>query len=300
MLSSLHSFYKPVCLTLLAILGLACGHLVDTLLLMNLRPAVTTGIVADRLTTPAIAKTPEADLNLILQKNIFDANNRSANAMLERGPGTAVNQDASAPPARSDLKLFGTVVAGERSQVLLKVDKDLQLYHLGEKIPDGGTVEEIRRNQVEIRNRDQSLTTLSLYEVAPAANRGVRSDAEAGTDSRNDTEGIRAVGENRWVISSRTIESVRENFADQLRLAQMQPRTVDGKTNGFLVQRINPRSLLAKVGLQRGDVIIDVNNIRLDSPEKGLQVFQQLREARQINLSVERNGQPMSFAYEIE
>lgn len=297
MLSFLHSFYKPVCLTLLAILGLACGHLVDTLLLMNLRPVVTTGIVTDRLMPSSMVKTPEADLNLILQNNIFDANNRSATAVIKRDSGTAVGQEESAPVSRSDLKLFGTVVAGERSQVLLKVDKDLQLYHLGEEIPGGGTIEEIRRNQVEIRNRDQSLTTLSLHEMTPAANRGMRPDVDA---NRNMTEGIRAIGENRWVISSRTIESVRENFADQLRLAQMQPRTVDGKTNGFLIQRINPRSLLAKVGLQRGDVIIDVNNIRLDSPEKGLQVFQQLREARQITLSVERNGQPMSFAYEIE
>jgi general secretion pathway protein C len=75
---------------------------------------------------------------------------------------------------------------------------------------------------------------------------------------------------------------------------------VDGKTDGFLIQRINPRSLLAKLGLQRGDVVIDVNNIKLDSPEKALLIFQQLREARQITLAVERNGQPMNFSYEIE
>ena len=80
----------------------------------------------------------------------------------------------------------------------------------------------------------------------------------------------------------------------------MQPRMVDGKTDGFLIQRINPRSLLAKLGLKRGDVVIDVNNIKLDSPEKALMIFQQLREARQIGLSVERNGSPMTFAYEIE
>jgi general secretion pathway protein C len=58
--------------------------------------------------------------------------------------------------------------------------------------------------------------------------------------------------------------------------------------------------LLAKMGMQRGDVIIDVNNIKLDSPEKALMIFQQLREARQISVAVERNGNPLSFAYEIE
>jgi general secretion pathway protein C len=54
------------------------------------------------------------------------------------------------------------------------------------------------------------------------------------------------------------------------------------------------------MGMQRGDVIIDVNNIKLDSPEKALMIFQQLREARQISVAVERNGNPLSFAYEIE
>ena len=54
------------------------------------------------------------------------------------------------------------------------------------------------------------------------------------------------------------------------------------------------------MGLQRGDVVIDVNSIKLDSPEKALLIFQQLREARRISVSIERNGVPVSFAYEIE
>ena len=72
------------------------------------------------------------------------------------------------------------------------------------------------------------------------------------------------------------------------------------KTDGFLIQRLYPRSILVKMGLQRNDVVLDVNNIKLDSPEKAMQVFQQLREARQISVSVERNSQPMNFVYEIE
>jgi len=74
---------------------------------------------------------------------------------------------------------------------------------------------------------------------------------------------------------------------------------LNGKIDGFLIKRINARSLLVKMGMQRGDVVKEVNNIKLDSPEKALQIFQQLREARQITVEVERNGQPMNFAYEI-
>jgi general secretion pathway protein C len=291
MLNILHSFYRPTCLALCLLLGLACGHLADTVLQMQLRSVVPVVVVpkpSEERTSPKIAT---ADLNLILQNNIFDADNRSADATINRSPVSAGN-DNPAATTRADLKLFGTVVAGELSQALLEVNKELKIYHLGDKIAGSGTLEEVLRNQVKIKNRDQSLTTLILYEQAPKAAGGETASSPAankvnGKPANNvgDVD-IREVGENRWMISQSTIESVRENFAAQLRLAQMQPRIVAGKTDGFLIQRINPRSLLAKLGLQRGDVVIDVNNIKLDSPEKALQIFQQLREARQISLAV--------------
>jgi general secretion pathway protein C len=301
MLIVLHSFYRPICLTLLALLGFASGHLLDTVLQMKLRTVAPATTVTERRDESGSAKITESDLNLILQNNIFDADNRSATATMTRVP-TSSGSEESSTTTRADLKLFGTVVAGELSQALLEVNKELKLYHLGDKIAGNGTLEEIQRNQVTIKNRDQSLTTLTMHEQAPPSpgREAVASSAPSKTNGSKEVVDVREVGENSWMISRETIESVRENFAAQMRLAQMQPRIVDGKTDGFLIQRINPRSLLAKLGLQRGDVVIDVNNIKLDSPEKALLIFQQLREARQISLAVERNGQPMTFSYEIE
>ena len=150
---------------------------------------------------------------------------------------------------------------------------------------------------MQIRNRDQSLTTLTLQEKAslstPATLSKAGSERGAGGEVRN-------VGENRWLISRHMGESVRDNFAAQMRLVQMQPRTQAGKISGFVIQRIDSSSVLGRLGLKRGDVIIDVNNTKLDSPEKGLQIVQQLREARRITLAVERDNQPMSFLYEIQ
>jgi len=288
-------FHRELCLLLLVLFGLACGHLIDTALQMNLRPGITIGYTTAGAVVTNAPKIAADDLNLILQNNVFDASNRSTAASMTLATDTA-GSEGSSSVARADLKLLGTVVAVEHSQVLLEVNKELKFYHLGAKVPGDGTVEKIRRNQVEIRNRDQSLTTLTMHEQGPLATRGVSSSAEANADDGGD---IRSVGENRWLISRNLVESVRDNLADQLRLAQMEPRAVDGKTDGFLVKRINSRSVLVKMGLQRGDVVKEVNNIKLDSPEKALQIFQQLREARQISVAVERNGQPMNFAYEI-
>jgi len=251
--------------------------LVDVVLQVNLRPEVDIQTTIAKSPVSKSRQTSEADLNLILQNNIFDAKNRSSSVVMGPTPGTSATDSAD--------------------------KKDIQLYHLNDELPGGGTLEQVERSQVKIRNRDQSLTTLMLHEQGPTSSAGRNRSQEdkVSTNQDLDSQGtIREVGENRWVVSSSMVESVRDNFATQMRLAEMQPRLVNGKTDGFLVRRIYPRSILAKMGLQRNDVVLDVNNIKLDSPEKAMQVFQQLREARQISIAVERNSQPMSFVYEIE
>jgi hypothetical protein len=102
MLNVMHGFYKPICLTLLAVLGLACGHLSGTALQMYLRPQATVAATTGPSTVISSAKTTSADLNLILQNNIFDTSNRSTTATMTLGSVTAGNDDTSSV-ARADL-----------------------------------------------------------------------------------------------------------------------------------------------------------------------------------------------------
>jgi general secretion pathway protein C len=301
MVNFLYSYYRPILLVLLVLLGVTCGHLIDSLLQIKLRPAAS----SEQLDRPVAARPSrgldEAALNAILRNNIFDADNRSATATMTLSTTTAAQDQSAVAPPRTDLTLIGTVVAGEDSLALLEIGREMQVYRLDQEVEGGGRIESIARTAVTIRNRDQSLATLYLDEEAASGtaappSRPARSAGTAATDAG----GIREVGDNRWVVSQNLVDTVRSNFSTQLRLAQMQPRLVAGVTDGFLVQRLYPQSILAKMGLQRGDVVVDVNDIRLDSPEKALQVFQQLRDARRLTVAVERNGQPMSFVYEIE
>jgi len=294
MLSVLYSFYKPIFLAMLVLLGLACGHLVDTVVQMNLRPEIMAAPPRSHSVVSEPLQNTEAGLNLILQNNIFDANSRSATATMT----LASKKDALAAAARADLKLIGTVVLAGRSQVLLEGNNELKFYRLGDTVPCDGTVEKILRNQVQIRNRDQSVTTLKLQEKGPLSTPATH--PKAGLEGGAAGGEVKNVGENRWLISRSMGETVRDNFAAQMRLVQMQPRTQAGKIDGFVIQRIDSRSILGQLGLRIGDVVIDVNNTTLDSPEKGLQIVQQLREARRITLAVERDNQPMSFSYEIQ
>ena len=62
---------------------------------------------------------------------------------------------------------------------------------------------------------------------------------------------------------------------------------------------IRPRSLLANLGMKVGDVVSSVNGVELDSPEKALQIFQQLREAKRLTVDLTRGQEKMSFEYQV-
>lgn len=289
MLSIVQKFYREICLLLLVLCGLACGYLAAVILGSTLRQPVlfaTPERTGPQMHLPRIVTN---DLNLILQRNIFDMAARG-NTSFDFNRTAALGEEGQASQ-RTDLTLFGTLVAGSKSTALIRVGAESALYHLDEQIPGGGRVEEIRRNQVTIRYQDRSQAILSMYEETPR--RAENPSSPEGSD-------VRSVGENRWKVAQSVAEEAREDIGEQLRLAQLEPRLVQGQTVGFLVRKLNPRSLLVQMGLRRGDVVLQVNDMKLDSPEKALQVLQQLREARQLSVDVERAGKPMTFIYEIE
>jgi general secretion pathway protein C len=188
------------------------------------------------------------------------------------------------------------VVAGRQSLALIQVERELNIYHLDESLPGDLVLAEILRNQVKLRHPDGTLSTLMLTEDEAD---NARRPRVATTNAAPSGDEIRQVDENSWLVSRETVEKTRENLAEELRLAQMQPRVVNGQTDGFLVRMIKRQSILNKLGLRRGDVVMSINNIELNSPEKALQIFQQLREARQIDVAIERRGEPMNFSYQL-
>ena len=304
MLTLYQKYHTYLNLLLLTLLGLACGIFSGSLLeaYMDPLPAIETATVkADRKEAQQMSV---ADLNSVLRHNIFDPASRTTSATLDLSQGTESGQDDAAATrqqiARKNMTLFGTVVAGADSLALIGIDKDLDVYHLQDLLPGGGTIEEIARNVVKIRNADQSLTILQSIEDKKADSPGAAGNAENASAASDANSGIHQIAKGHWVVPRETAENTRANLGTELRLAQMQPRITDGKTDGFMIRRLRRNSILNKLGLQRGDVVLNVNGMSLNSPEAALQIFQQLREARQITVGVERKGEAMTFSYELD
>lgn len=294
MSSFLLRHYRAFYLLLPALLGLALGHLAATILGIYLTPPVLPASEKTQTRPAVVRPTAIADFQAILDRNIFNS------AAPQAGDLSAVasSAESSAPAIRTDLALFGTITRGAGSLAVIKAGQKVKTFHLGDEIPGGGTIEAIERHSVRIRTDSGAEQILQLYEQAAGGSSPPNGAPATGATSGGGGE-IRSVGENRWAIPQSVAEQARGNIGELLKQARLEPNLVNGKTEGFVVRMIQPRSVLANLGLQRGDVLMQINEVELDSPEKALQVFQQLREAKNLSISLLRNGNKQTFEYEV-
>jgi len=299
-----HRYFPGIYLGLMGLLGVTAGWFGAILLGIWLTPPVATSDTRQESRVDGVQKRPLSDFEIILTRNIFDSTGKLI-AALEEVPASAgtsapVAEQAPARAARANLVLIGTVVAGEDSLALIQEGRTTSLYRIDQEVPGGGKIEDIERNFVVILHPDGSRENLVLPTESPApARAAATAPAGAPAAGATTTYNIQEIGENKWQIPRQTAEEARGNLNELLRQARMEPRIVAGQTEGFIVRMIRPNSFLDMLGIRRGDVLMEINNIQLNSPERALQIFQQLREARNIAVSLVRDGQPMTFEYEI-
>lgn len=71
------------------------------------------------------------------------------------------------------------------------------------------------------------------------------------------------------------------------------------KIDGFKVTRINNKSKMANLGLEKGDIIIEANNIRLRSYKDALDIYSNINKLKMIQIVVMRNNEERELTYEI-
>lgn len=256
------------------------------------------------------------DNKVILQRNIFnsdyvpsedtprasDSEQSSTAATQSRGTEVLSETDLAGREVKEakDLELIGTIAGGPEALAVIKSGGEIDFYHIGDPVADNARVVRIERLRVYIENSDSTVSILRLDESTADAGSSPPSISDAvDTPQKAGGEGINQVNDTSWRISSERAEQIRSNISTVVRQARVEPVVAKGQTQGFVVKYIQPGTLLTEMGLKRGDVIKQVNGVTLDSPEKGLQVFQQLRESKSMDLSIERNNSPKTFKYEI-
>ena len=269
------------------ICGLSIGYFTAQLAGHLLQPPSDSGTSGRQSQQDRSATAKAVDTAIILNNNVFDPSSRGKTTE----PIVRETRAPVATTSRSNLKLFGTVDGGDNPLALIQSGGKVKIFRIGDEIPGGGELLSVSRNEATIRNADGSQSKLTI--VKPEI-------SSAGTTTTTATgAGIRSLGDNRWSVARSEVEKARSNLNQLLKSARMEPNIVNGQTEGFVVKMIRPKSLLAQLGIRRGDTVTRVNGVELNSPEKALQIFQQLREAKRLTVDLKRGNDNLTFDYEV-
>jgi hypothetical protein len=84
---------------------------------------------------------------------------------------------------------------------------------------------------------------------------------------------------------------VDRGFGHFLQLVEVEPRVFDGKFSGWTIVGLYPREFWENVDLREGDVVMQVNGQPIERETEAFAVFQGLKQARELDVALERSGQ---------
>lgn len=150
--------------------------------------------------------------------------------------------------------------------------------------------EEIRKLREQVARLEQRLQARGSPTSRPtAADKALIDPYAAG--SRLAT-GVRRLGPGHWRVRRSAITRT-----GLLRSARIVPAMQAGKPEGFKLYAIRPGSLLWRMGLRNGDVVLRVNGKHVTRPDEALRVYSMLRHARKVELTIRRRGKERILRY---
>ena len=222
------------------------------------------------------------------------------------GQGTATAQKVepvvtkmeNVPETRLKLRLMGLRRGSgsiKSSAIVEGPNKKQNIYLIGDKLPSGGAVVEDIMVKKMIISRGGKLETLTLFSKlnAQTSNRNSRVTVTKVKGLVNDLSSSRVV--------TRKLSKFR-NMAlkDPLALngvVNIQPLHSGGKFQGYTLNPGNDSVFFKKSGLKAGDVLTSLNGVELDNPNKVLSLMGILATAKGLDITVTRDGNPVSFKY---
>ncbi len=208
-------------------------------------------------------------------------------------PVAVVQTVTDAPQTTLNLKLTGVVATGktpDQGTAIIENNGVEQVYAIDEQIEGSGAVlKQVIEDRVilQVNGRMETLMLDGLeYQQLTVANSAIeegqlQAAGEAGPDEMGPAQGD--IDELR-----------REMTAEPMKLfdyIRVQPRNRGGKMYGYALLPGKDPKMFAQFGLQPNDVAVEINGVRLDDMQQAYSVMQELGEAKQVSIKLERDGE---------
>ena len=275
---------RTVILTVMAIIiyqGVGIFYRTLTLQLIRMRPAPA----AESVQAAAVPiREPAEAYRVIPERNLFDTTTKTAGDKQV----VAVQQDIALA-----IDLRGTVAGGAKYGFAVVEEKGTQKQRLV-KVGDivaGAKVVRITRNAVDFLVGDQELT----LKIAGTKEAPILPPSQGGTASTGPPPLSGSI-----VINRSEIGASLEDMGSLLRQAQIRPYFNAGVPDGFMINSIQRGSLYQKMGIVNGDIIREVNNRRIQTADDMMDLFNTLKSASGMSLTIKRRGNQETLNYQFQ
>ncbi|KWT75011.1 type II secretion system protein N [Candidatus Magnetominusculus xianensis] len=226
-----------------------------------------------------------AEYASIVSQNPFGIKHAEFKSLLDSGKGAA---------APSRLRLLGTI-SGTRGTGYAFIEDDKgnqELFKVGAEVFNSGVLSRVTPNAVYLSGG----LKIDITEIAPTgAGHSQAAQLAANSALLRGTAG----GTTMTLNQGKVLEAI-ENPKQLMTDARLQPRHINGKQEGFVLQEVKPGGLYDQLGLNNGDVLLSVNRYDITDPETALAAFAALKGAAGLQLEILRGQTKLTLNYLIK
>lgn len=223
------------------------------------------------------AQSQQANFRQLTAANVFGVSDAAVVAQPRKAPVTRLNLILKGVLAAIPMELANAIIAQGRS------GKE-ENFGIGDKIPGGVVLKEIYPEYVvlERNGRDEILKLQKQSGVG-------------GTEQSRSKPLYNARASSASASSpAAALKAIRSNILKNPTSFGQYALPVVVKKNGKQIgYRLKPQQqgeLLAELGIQASDVIIQINGVKLDKPQNGISALRKLSTAKNLEIIVQRNG----------
>jgi general secretion pathway protein C len=240
----------------------------------------------DQSTMPVTQRAKPLINNQTKQDNFKQLTSANVFGVSEKA---AVQQQTKAPETKLNLTLKGVLAATpmEMASAIIAQGKNGKedIYGIGDKMPGGVTIKEIHPEYV-VLERSGRLETLKLQKDSDVDGFGSadKSNLQTGGSSNSYSQDSPAAA----------LKDIRSNilknptsFGDYALPVVVKE---NGKQIGYRLKPQQKGQMLSELGIESGDVITQINGVKLDNQQNGISALRKLSTAENLNIVVKRNG----------
>ena len=189
----------------------------------------------------------------------------------------------AAPDTRLNLTLLGIFAGTQKGQsraVIAPQGGEEKPFSIGDDVVKGVSLQAIFPDRV-ILSRSGQLETLRLDRDQPNQGGGFVAGSDASGNLPAQLSQIR--------------QQILQNPNKAAEFIRAQPAMSGSQMTGYRIYPGSNPAIFNGSGLQPGDLVVSVNGIQLDNPQKALQMLNDLSNASSVSLVVERGGQQQTI-----